>query len=698
MKNRVIKYFIVIFLCLYSGLQLQAQEEFVKPISAQAAKKLGFKSYRLGHVYEAIEYFEYYFEPFNNIKKSDAYYANILAGLYTNIKNYEKAKTWYGKVYKAAPKKYKKALWQYARMQKMTGDYEAAELNFKKFKKEFRKDKEYKEIRKELSNDIKGCTVAKTLIDSPLNVEIYNLRKPVNMLYSDISPVFTGDSSFLFSSIRSDEIIEISPDEDKPKTYFYSASKKNTSWKVDELEWIFNEGEENIFGGCFSADQKEFYFTKCPDGDVCHIYMSRMDGYWHDANPLPEPINIKGFSSMQPAYGIEPRKKYKVLYFVSDRPEGRGGYDIWYSIYDEKKDYYKDAKNAGGKINTPGNEVTPFYLLDESEFYFSSDGRPGLGGYDVFKTSGYLSKWEKPSNVGYPINSSYDDRYYVLNPANPAYGLLASNRKGGVRNENTCCDDLYRFKYKDFVRLGLAGQAYFVFGPDSLQSLENILSDKEDSTKKGWNLLTGAVIDLFLKDDEGNYMLIKSDTSGSEGKYFFSIKNNREYLIKASKEGYFAKQKQVSTLGRYLSDTLIRNLRLSVIPKKPIVVRNIYYPFDEYYLTDSARTIIDSTILRIMTENPEIIAEISSHTDSKGTDDYNNELSQKRAESVVNYLISKDISPDRLKAKGYGETIPIAPNKNPDGSDNPEGRQKNRRTEFRVIGLMPQYSEIIYSE
>jgi len=134
------------------------------------------------------------------------------------------------------------------------------------------------------------------------------------------------------------------------------------------------------------------------------------------------------------------------------------------------------------------------------------------------------------------------------------------------------------------------------------------------------------------------------------------------------------------------------------IPEKPLVIRNIYYPFDKSYLTDSAKSIIDSTILILMQDNPKIIAEISSHTDSKGALSYNERLSQRRAQSVVDYLIKNGIAKERLQAKGYGETQSIAPNENPDGSDNPEGRQKNRRTEFRVIGLLPEYSEIIYEE
>ncbi len=127
-------------------------------------------------------------------------------------------------------------------------------------------------------------------------------------------------------------------------------------------------------------------------------------------------------------------------------------------------------------------------------------------------------------------------------------------------------------------------------------------------------------------------------------------------------------------------------------------MKNIYYPFDKYYLTDAAKITIDTTLYTLLTENPEIIIELSSHTDSKGTDAYNMKLSQNRAESVVAYLITKGISKERLVAKGYGETKPIALNSNADGTDNPDGRQMNRRTEFKVIGVIEKYSEVIYQD
>jgi outer membrane protein OmpA-like peptidoglycan-associated protein len=137
---------------------------------------------------------------------------------------------------------------------------------------------------------------------------------------------------------------------------------------------------------------------------------------------------------------------------------------------------------------------------------------------------------------------------------------------------------------------------------------------------------------------------------------------------------------------------------INIIPLEPVVIKNIYYEYNKWNLTDSSKTILDNTILKIMMDNPRIVVEISSHTDSVSGEEYNMKLSQKRAESAVNYLIDKGIDKERLVAKGYGKSKPIAPNTNPDGTDNPDGRQKNRRTEFKIIGSLDQYSKIIYEE
>jgi outer membrane protein OmpA-like peptidoglycan-associated protein len=166
-----------------------------------------------------------------------------------------------------------------------------------------------------------------------------------------------------------------------------------------------------------------------------------------------------------------------------------------------------------------------------------------------------------------------------------------------------------------------------------------------------------------------------------------------------SKEGYFHQDVPFSTETIEKSDTVkLADLWLGKIPDEPIVIKNVYYPFDKAHLTPETQTVIDTTIYQILIDNMELVVEISSHTDSKGSESYNQSLSQKRAESVVNYLIKKGIAKDRLVPKGYGESAPLVANENEDGSDNEENRAKNRRTEFKVIGIIEDASDVIYEE
>ncbi|MCB0429984.1 MAG: OmpA family protein [Flavobacteriales bacterium] len=344
--------------------------------------------------------------------------------------------------------------------------------------------------------------------------------------------------------------------------------------------------------------------------------------------------------------------------------------------------------------------MTPSYDIETRTMYFSSDGYPSLGGLDIFKVPGEKSRWKKAENMGYPLNSSADDLYYTISK-DRSEGFFVSNRPGGVALKNpTCCDDIYSLKWTKYIRVALAGKVFQVDDSSKVESIEQILQKGSNADQEKFKPVERAVVSLFLLDPSGEEepMFIKSDTTDANGDYSITMEQGQDYRVTISKDEYLSRSNNFSTKSFTKSDTLKWNAPIVAIPPEPIIIRNIYYHFDKSNLTDSAMMTIDTTIYRIMTENPEIVAEISSHTDSRGTDTYNEKLSQKRAESVVKYLISKGIASERLKAKGYGESKPLAPNENPDGSDNPEGRAKNRRTEFKVIGRIKNVSDVNYKE
>ena len=192
---------------------------------------------------------------------------------------------------------------------------------------------------------------------------------------------------------------------------------------------------------------------------------------------------------------------------------------------------------------------------------------------------------------------------------------------------------------------------------------------------------------MFKKEPKtGEEILVQTVETGADGKYQFQLEPDQFYAIKTAKTGFLIQEHDIITTGIEKSRRYIKNLELDYYIGRSIVVENIYYEFDEAALTKASEITIDTTIYEILIENLHIIIELSSHTDSEGSDGYNENLSQRRAESVVNYLIRKGIPKNRLTPKGYGESKPRAPNKNADGLDNPDGRAKNRRTEFKVIG------------
>jgi outer membrane protein OmpA-like peptidoglycan-associated protein len=387
----------------------------------------------------------------------------------------------------------------------------------------------------------------------------------------------------------------------------------------------------------------------------------------------------------------------EVLYFVSNRPGGRGGLDIWYTIYDPKRNDYRQPRNAGNKINTPGDEMTPFYDHSTRTLYFSSNGHQGLGGFDIFKSMGELRKWISPVNAGYPLNSSYDDLYFGISK-NREDGFLVSNRpsQGSFRNPS-CCDDIYQYRWTDFVRVAVKGTVY----PAEAAKLgKNLDQEKLLAMKDSIKPLAKAVLSLYMIDPKTKEkVFIDRDTSDENGGYYFDLQPEKDYKFEMEGAQYFNEQINISTAGVNFTYTIeMPPIWVNILNDKPIVLKNVYYDFDKADLSATAKKAIDSTLYELMMKATDIIVEVGAHTDSLGNYEYNRKLSQDRADNVVKYLVSKGISKKRLVAKGYGASKPVAPNFKPDKTDNPEGRDKNRRTEFRVIGTLSSQMEDVDSD
>lgn len=663
---RDIKFSILLFF-LFSTFCIYAQE--MENMSPAQLKKMGISADKMGDPYQAIDFYSNYLE----LGKTDPLITFRIAENYRLARNYKKAAEYYESAYKLEPEKYPKALFYQARMEQSMANYEKAQELFSLFSDEYREAEDSYEMRKLAENGMEGCKLA--ISDSlKKNAIISHLDESINKAHIESSPILYR-GKLLYTTLPIDDIEYYSLEDGQiPRRKFYFVEENMYGWKSkalwDEIDFPENA---NISSGAFSVDGNSFYFSVCnprSDGKMnCKIWRSRKNGNdWSDPEPLSDNINHDYYTSTQPTLGLD-NKGREILYFVSDRSGGKGGLDIWYSRFDKRDNLFDEARNCGSDINSKGDEYSPFVHPLNNSLYFSSDGHPGYGGLDVFKSFGERSKWEKVKNIGSPINSAFDELYFTLGPTGEK-GFFASNREGSVplKNEH-CCDDLYSFVYPDFIQIKLKGE----------------IVDKQSSEP-----LEGTKIQLYaVTEGSRKEILIKEITPGSNH-FELPLEAGQEYVLKAKKDGYLLSEIPVLTAGLHSSAEIFTEVKLEEIPFTAMIIENIYYEFDSAELTEDAKNTIDTTIYPIMLNNPEIIAEISSHTDSKGTEGYNRHLSQKRAESVVKYLRQKGISKQRMQAKGYGESKPIAENKHEDGSDNPAGRAKNRRTEFKVVDIIEQ--------
>ncbi|MGY3211258.1 OmpA family protein [Mucilaginibacter sp. HD30] len=487
----------------------------------------------------------------------------------------------------------------------------------------------------------KDCTFSINAQSHPVAFNPLNVGAAINTVADEYSPVVTADEKTIIFTRQ------INANED-----FYHSNKTDSIWQ--KAKYLssrintpnFNEGSEAI-----SPDGKYLFFTGCnrPDGmGRCDIYVVQKKGDdWDKPFNLGSPLNTAGWES-QPS--ISPDGG--TLYFVSNRPGGYGGYDIWKSKLGAKG--WGTPENLGPTINTPYNEQSPFIHPDDSTLYFCSDGWPGMGGQDLFVSR--LSKdgkWQEPENLGYPINSHGNETGLSLT-ANGDYAFFSSNKLEGLGGF-----DIYSFKIPSNLR------------PKPVIYVKGYVFDAK--TK---NPLEAAVEIVALQDSKPVYQNYSSVT---EGDFLATLTSDRNYGLNISKKGYLFYSENFSLIG-YKSDKPF-NIRVLLQPIEignKVVLRNIFFDTNKFDLKPESRSELQE-LVNFLAYNPSIKIEISGHTDNIGNDEPNQTLSQNRAKAVYRFLISSKVDAERLQFKGYGKSQPIAPN------DNEDGRGKNRRTEFKII-------------
>jgi outer membrane protein OmpA-like peptidoglycan-associated protein len=497
--------------------------------------------------------------------------------------------------------------------------------------------------------------------ESSVKIIISNIGKSINSKYPDYAPVVSADGLLMvFTSRRPLTQKENEKNKELMENVYisyYNEDKKN--WNDAKIiSAPVNQLDRHNSAIALSNDGQKMLLYRDDENGNGDIYESILKGdNWTEPVKLPKPINSEKHES---SASISPDGR--TIYFVSDRKGGLGGRDIWLCRQSENGKWGK-AENLGKIINTTEDEEGVFIHPDGKTIYFSSKGHKGKGGYDIFKSVYENEQWNIPENIGNAINTTDDDIYFVLT-ANGKTGYYASSKKGGQGDK-----DIYKVDFLPIIN-------------------EKEIGVKKDSRPK-LTLFKGVVIDnttskpiesdIDVIDNEKHEVIARIKSNSVTGKFLISLPAGKNYGITVKKEAYlfYSENFNLSDTARYQEVNKIIPLKKIEIGNK-ITLKNIFYDFDKSTLRSISKFELDQ-LVELLNTNPDIKIEISSYTDNKGTDEYNSKLSQARAQSVVDYLVSKSINKDRLVAKGYGELQVIATN------DTEEGRQLNRRTEFKIL-------------
>jgi outer membrane protein OmpA-like peptidoglycan-associated protein/tetratricopeptide (TPR) repeat protein len=414
-------------------------------------------------------------------------------------------------------------------------------------------------------------------------------------------------------------------------------------------------------GAGYITPDEVMLFTRWSDvnRDEVFIFMAKMtDGKFFEAFKLGENVNLPGKKSMHPFVNFNGTR----LFYSSNRPGGFGGFDIWVCVIDDEG-MIGPAKNLGPQINTTGDEMSPFYHNVSNTLFYASNGLPGMGGLDIFKASFNVddSVYTFPKNMGVPFNSSKDDAYFIMERTQQR-GFFASDREPC---EGGHCYDIYEFQNAP-IFFDLSGFVYDAVTNDPIPGALVTITDVHG-------------------DDEPLYVV-----TDEKGYYFSALKPDREFFLKAQKTKYLADKASKATKGLTETTHLEQDFFLGKIPDGEVEIEGIEYDFDKATLRPKSKENLDK-IVDLLNLNDNLSVAINAHTDARGNDAYNLRLSQARAQSCVDYLISKGIKKDRLIAKGWGETQPIILEAEinkmvPKSPEFEAAHQKNRRTAFKVVG------------
>ena len=572
--------------------------------------------------------------------KQDPYIHKQLADAYYNMFNTAEAAKWYAKVI-ATPQD-AETYYRYAQMLKANGKYEEANKQMAAFASKAPNDQRARTF-KENPNYLPR------LLDKQKSFNVKKLE--ISSEKSDFGPVLTNDNTLYFTSSRN-KAKRTDGWNDEPyldiyrSTYSTSDKSFGKPEEVAELNTRWHDGPVSI-----TADGNTMYFSRDSHAEnsfekdkklkakfsQVHLFKATKSGEkWGNITPLP--FNSKSYSTSSPSIS----RDGKTLYFTSDMPGSIGESDIW-KVSVNADGSFGTPENLGSRVNTEGKEQFPF-ITDENILYFSSNGRQGLGGLDVFSVD--INKKEDASNVGKPVNSEKDDFSFSFNTVNNI-GFFASNRNGS--------DDLY--------------EATPLCGVEAT----TVVTDARTGA-----LLAGARVAIL----DGKKNVIETRTTGANGEVIYNVECNTAYTIQAAKDGYESGVFSIAANkgGKTRVDAPLNPIDV-IVTETAVVLKEINFEYNKSNITQEGAFELDK-LVQVLRNNDKLVIMVKAHTDNRGSDKYNLDLSDRRAKSTVQYVISKGIPAGRISGKGYGESEPKVDCKE---ACTEEEHAQNRRSEFLIV-------------
>lgn len=637
-------------------------------LSGQPLKEIPFR-FKLEAADSAYKNHDYYnaIQWYNEVYREDRQnkYLDRLAGLYFTIRDYKRAERWLDRlIERDKENSYPLARLQYAQALKMNGKYDLSAIQLQEIVRGSFSDS----IRQVAQVELKGINMAESMV-RPANIAVVNVGNLVNTRNSEATPIPIAGGDLYFISFGENKIIETEADDINTQAKIFTAKMNNKgqftrrATPVDDIK----VGDKGHIGNVFvSPDGRSLYFTYfLLNGnklDKSEIYYSTSSG-----RGWSSPKKVEGL----PELGIVKNPSTGTLLgqqvlFFSYNGTGEGGYDIFYAPL-ESPTRVGNVVPVGAGINTPGDEISP--IFSSNTLYFSSNGHPSIGGFDIYSALWTGDSWTRIENMGKGINSTLDEKFYFPS-GDQINGYLVSNREGTRSvQSSTCCDDIFQLEDKTII----------------IRLLATVLDGEEP--------LKEASIAVFpVEQKEWGSPDIQYNGKGNE--FTFSIDADKAYQVVVSREGYVSDTVAFNTVGVVESKDFRGTFRLKKLPEEketeetislnePIRLKNIYYDFDDDKIKIEAEQDLDY-LYDLLSEYPNMVIELSSHTDSRGSDSYNLNLSQRRANSAKDYLVQRGIDPDRIEAVGYGETKIL--NHCTNGVNcSEEEHQLNRRTEFKII-------------